>query len=228
MLIENHEPAATVFVPDAVATEYRLSMSLPHDLSHGKGSLASSLDAASLQRAVIELVRKLFVEPATEVLIDPRSRESLFPVLLDVACFDVESQEQKRLASRLRATFEADPLEDGMDHSAQQIIGAALRSEDGQRVLEWLRDFCLDAAHPSFAASVLRCLGRQERPGTVAWRTEVVRAALAMDDMEIRDAAVQATESWAEESLRNVLYSHSEPESWLRPYIRDVIDDLGE
>ena len=52
-----------------------------------------------------------------------------------------------------------------MDHSAQQIIGAALRSEDGQRVLEWLRDFCLDAAHPSFAASVLRCLGRQEAAG---------------------------------------------------------------
>ena len=34
----------------------------------------------------------------------------------------VEDREQARLAFRLRAAFEADPLEDGMYHAAEQII----------------------------------------------------------------------------------------------------------
>ena len=66
----------------------------------------------------------------------------------------------------LRAAFEPEPLEDGMDHPAEQIIDKALQSTGGQRVLDWFRAFCPDSAHPSFAASVLRCLGRQPHPAT--------------------------------------------------------------
>ena len=55
-----------------------------------------------------------------------------------------------------------------------------------------------------------------------------MRDALALDDVEIRDAAVQAAELWGDREILLVLKSHSEPESWLRDYIFDVIDDLGE
>ncbi len=133
---------------------------------------------------------------------------------------------QARLKSSLLSSFEADPLEDGMYHPAEEIIAEALWSEEDQHVFRWLNALCLDAAYPSFAASVLRCLGRQTSPGTGSWRAELVRSGLTIDDVEIRDAAVQAAESWGDLELINVLESHSDPESWLQDYVRAVIDHL--
>ena len=128
----------------------------------------------------------------------------------------------------LHAAFETEPLEDGMYHKAEDIIGQVLQAGKDARILEWLRDFSLDDTQPVFAASVLRCLGRQEHLGTSSWRSELVRDALALDDVEIRDAAVQAAELWDDREILPVLKSHSEPEPWLRDYIFDVINDLGE
>ena len=140
----------------------------------------------------------------------------------------VDDQERKRFAFRLWSAFETDPFEDGMYHPAEEIIEKAMRSTERRRVLEWLRDLSLDAGHPSFSSGVLRCLSRQTHPGTAAWRAELVRDALTMEDIEIRDAAIQAAESWGGREMVDVLTSHDEPESWLREYIRDVIDDLRE
>ena len=139
-----------------------------------------------------------------------------------------QSPAQARLQSALRASFEADLFEDGISHPAEEIIGQALQSGECPDVLAWLRALCLDTVQPSFAASVLRCLGRQSDPGTDTWRAGLARAALAIDDVEIRDAAVQAAESWGDSSLEDVLESHSEPVTWLQYYIRDVIDDLRQ
>ena len=140
----------------------------------------------------------------------------------------IEDREKERLANRLWAAFVAAPLEDGMSHPAEEIIGEALRSTKDKPVLDWFMAFSLDVVRPSFAASVLRCLGRQTPPGTDLWRTELVRDGLAMDDVEIRDAAVQAAESWGDRSLVDVMRAHREAEPWLREYIEDVISDLGE
>ena len=57
--------------------------------------------------------------------------------------------------------------------------------------------------------------------------TALVRDGLAMDSVEIRDAAIQAAESWGDSELLDVLRSHSETEPWLQQYILDVIDDLA-
>ena len=139
-----------------------------------------------------------------------------------------QSPAQARLQSTLRALFEADPLADGISHPAEEIIGQALQSGQAPSVLAWLRALCLDAAQPSFAASLLRCLGRQTDPGTEVWRVELVSAGLATDDVEIRDVAVQAVELWGDSNLVDVLESHSEPVRWLQNYIRDVTDDLRQ
>lgn len=48
-----------------------------------------------------------------------------------------------------------------------------------------------------------------------------------MENVEMRDAAVQARESWRERDLIDALRTHPEPEPWLREYIQDVIDELG-
>ena len=133
-----------------------------------------------------------------------------------------------RLAARLHAAFDADYLEDGMFHPAERTIEQTLRSGKSALALEGLRSLSLDAENPTFAASVLRCLARVARPGTKAWRVGLVRDGLAADDPEIRDAAVQAAEEWADPALRTVLEAHTDPLPWLQDYIRDVIVDLRE
>jgi len=138
-------------------------------------------------------------------------------------------QGQLHLRDLLYASFETKPLEDGIDHPAEDIIGGAIRSTGGDRVFDWLYGACLDAEHPSFSASILRCLGRQIRPGTEFWRTELVRRALTMDDAEIRDAALQAAEFWGCLGILDTLKIkvQTEPLQWLRNYMQDVIEDLG-
>ena len=139
-----------------------------------------------------------------------------------------ESAGEAQLESTLRISFEAEPLEDGMNHLAEEIIGAVLQSSTEPCLLGWLRAFSPDVTQPSFAASVLRCLGRLAEPGTSRWRAELVGAALAIEELEIRDAVVQAAESWKDPELIDLLESHSEPVTWLRDYARDVFDDLSQ
>lgn len=138
------------------------------------------------------------------------------------------SDDRDRLLFTLRSSFDVKPIEDGMDHPAEEIISKALQSPVDERVFDWLKSFSLDAAHPDFAASIIRCLGRFNSPGTVFWRVDLIRSALAMGDAQIRDAAVQAAECWGGEGMRDVLKAHKEPLPWLQDYIYDVIEDLGE
>jgi hypothetical protein len=93
-----------------------------------------------------------------------------------------ESAGEAQLESTLRISFEAEPLEDGMNHLAEEIIGAVLQSSTEPCLLGWLRAFSPDVTQPSFAASVLRCLGRLAEPGTSRWRAELVGAALAIEE----------------------------------------------
>lgn len=135
---------------------------------------------------------------------------------------------RSQLRDLLYASFEAKPIEDGIDHPAEEIIGNAIRSSGSDRVLDWLYRICIDTERPTFSASVLRCLGRQILPGSVLWRTELVRKALEIDDVEIRDAALQAAESWDGLEMQNVLKTkvQTEPIHWFRNYMQDVIEDF--
>ena len=135
-------------------------------------------------------------------------------------------KQRMQLQAALLAAFEIAPLEDGMDHPAERILAGALHSGEERRVLAWVREFALDAAHPNFAASVLRCLGHC-MAGTRTWRTRLVRDALALDAIEIRDAAVQAAALWGDREIRCALAAHDEPIPWLGAYLQDVIEDLG-
>ena len=134
---------------------------------------------------------------------------------------------RRRLQDRLMAAFEAEPLEDGMDHSAEDVITAALESEDPDVVLRWIRSICLDSKRSPFAAGVLLCVARLPGVGTAGWREGLVRGGLAADNVEMRDAAMQAAEHWGDPGLRRTLSAHSEPLGWLDEYRRGVMEDLG-
>ena len=132
-------------------------------------------------------------------------------------------------ARRLLSSLEAEPLEDGVGHPAEGLIDAALcdvSTEIASRICETLGELTLDPEHPVFAADVLRCLGRQELPGTTSWRANLIQDALKSSHVEVRDGAAQAAEMWGDAGLGPVLRSHSEPVPWLRSYIEDVIADL--
>ena len=126
----------------------------------------------------------------------------------------------------LQADFTAEPVEDGMNHEAENTLARALEQEPEEYLLPWLEEFSTDENNPAFASSVLRCLGRLPLPGTPAWRTSLIASALTKDDVEIRDAAIEAVEQWEELPLIHVLKAHQEETKWLRDYIQGVISDL--
>ena len=194
-------------------------------------SLAVSAETATLQDELTSLYFNLYFASPTAVMTNQILISQLFPQVVAVredaqdAMVALDKQ-RMQLQDALLVAFEIDPLEDGMDHPAERILTDALHSGEEDRVLAWIREFALDAAQPNFAASVLRCLGHH-RVGTSAWRTRLVRNALALDEVEIRDAAVQAAALWEDREMRCALAAHDEPISWLGAYIQDVIEDLG-
>lgn len=196
-------------------------------LNNGRESLAASIGQARLLKSLFYLGQKFATESVSVGLFDTMLDNSLFPVTIDTLCLEDENRETRRLETKLKRAFEDLPLEDGMNHPAELTIDEAMQSADRQRIYEWLGELVVDIDRPKFAASVLRCLGRRQ-PGTSAWRLGIVRTALATDDLEIRDAAVQAAESWGDKKVRNVLQNHTETTPWLRDYIEDVIEDIGE
>ena len=241
LLTESHSPQhykISNFVPNAFLDKDQsgTTNSTPRWLAMGKGSFAISSDAASVQKRMKELEIELLSCQTYKKFVDAPMVMDLFQMHLDLAGFEktmdqqasFEDRERVQLVNKLLTSFEAEPLEDGMDHPAERIIRNLLENRENQYVLDLFGTISLDVAHPSFAASVLRCLGRQPHPGTVSWRTTLVRDALTINDIEIRDAAIHAAELWSDDEMRSVLEQHSEPEPWLRDYISDILADMGE
>lgn len=130
------------------------------------------------------------------------------------------------LLHELMADFVSEPLEAGMAHEAERTLSRALSTYPMDEVLDWIAEFSTDVERPSLSASILLCLANLPKPGTAAWRVNLVRDALSTGHVEIKDAAVQAAEIWSEHDLANVLSEHQEDVPWLREYIQNVIHDL--
>ena len=202
----------TVPVPKIPSNKSSVQYRPPSVVSQESQPLATSLSGMKLQEWLLELERTL----STRLPVHRPSAD-------DPAG---QSQRREELAAKLWTAFQASPVEDGIDHPGEVAIREALQSMDGYPVLEWLKMFSVDTAHPQFAASVLSCLGRQQCLGTARWRMEVVRKALSTDAVEIRDAAAQAAESWGGPEMRDVLQEHNDPLPWLQGYILDIINDI--
>lgn len=148
------------------------------------------------------------------------------PTVLEVE--ERQASEWRRLETKLHGAFRDEPFEEGVSHPAEEILRAVLNADTTNVLLESLRDYCLNAPTRSFAVETLFCLGRLESPGTSEWRVRLVRGALRRNDIGIRDAALQAVESWEERAAAHVLRSHRESEEWLREYLEEVIRYLDE
>ena len=136
-------------------------------------------------------------------------------------------ERKQALLNELRADLSNAPVEAGMDHEAERTLERALRSDRDGEALEWIAEFCCDAERPSVSAAILVCLANVARPGTNEWRANLVERALSMESVEIRDAAVQAAETWGGQRMVRILEQHSESVPWLREYVDGVIGDLA-
>lgn len=113
-------------------------------------------------------------------------------------------------------------VEAGTAHSAEYVLRHALRNiptDTLRYVSEVVRS---EKAH---AADLIECLGRLDPPGNSRWRANLLRAALASDDVEVRDAAVSAAEQWEDPACYAVLMSHDDPDPFIADYVEGVLSD---
>ena len=131
----------------------------------------------------------------------------------------------RQIEDRIRLALECDMVEDGYTHPAEVYLEELFR-DWGQEAGDWLIGIISGRRwNRSLAAGLLRVLSRQ-KPLTEEWRLSVIRSALSSADIELRDAGVQAAESWEDLGALEFLSKHSEPCTWLADYIRRVIRDL--
>ena len=140
-MTENHSfqyNTTSIFYPEGIYTldQSGSSYDAPYQLAVGKGSLAISPDAALVQKRMMEQAIELLSYQAYKRLVNLPMVMDMFPMYVEIADFGttidrqalVEDRERSQLSVRLQATFDAEPLEDGMDHPAERIIGKALES----------------------------------------------------------------------------------------------------
>lgn len=134
----------------------------------------------------------------------------------------------RRLLEQVRMALDAEPLEAGMDHRAEEILADALEGSVPSAILDAIRACCVSDEERFGVADLLRCLARLASPGTEEWRTDLIRDALTSDNLEVRDAALEAADVWRDRGLLRVLQSHREPTAFLREEIAAMIRDWND
>tara|TARA_R110000868_G_scaffold90971_1_gene252155 strand:- start:98 stop:544 length:447 start_codon:yes stop_codon:yes gene_type:complete len=125
-----------------------------------------------------------------------------------------------RLFGQLLATLESEAVEDGVSHPGEAVVSQIVSNGEASSLV----DATIDRPG-SNAASIVQLLGRLspiEQPS----RTKLISHALNSQDIQLRDAAVQAIELWEDETMIPLLATHREPVTWLSDYIIEVLEDL--
>jgi len=195
-------------------------------------SLPYSQDAACAQRAVVRVIGDLFAGSVAAFTSRPRGHR-LETFVLDSGCLlpspgqERRSDEQLlRLRQQIWSHLVEEPLEDGVTHPAETVVAGALAGSAVQ--LAAFTQLVGAESNPEFSASMLRLAGRVGRMVGRDWRGELVKRALSSSSATVREAAVEAIEQWEDAELLPLLRAHTEPVSWLKAYIDDVIEDLCE
>ena len=105
------------------------------------------------------------------------------------------------------------------DHHLEQIIEAGMAGDDPEDALACLGELS------EKDADLLRCMARIEDLGNAAWRVGVVRRALGSRNLDVRDAALDAAESWMDTRVGEVVAAHRsrEPDEWITEQIDELL-----
>jgi hypothetical protein len=121
---------------------------------------------------------------------------------------------------KLVLVIDAEPFEDGVTHSCEGLLESFL-SQHGAAHLMTLVGRLSDTR----AAIFLRLLGRVRGLDSKS-RSALLAHGLASQNIELRDAAVQAAELWDDPTTLGVLRNHHEETPWLAEYIKQVVRSL--
>ena len=200
---------------------------LHHNLARKvNGTLAASTYVDDSQNEWIKLFERVFLDRPVLNVDDLEYIRYHTPFGLNIIDLDEVNAEKEKLISWLMNAFDAEPLENGVTHPAEEIISKFLLKSNGPLVYTWLEELIVNTTRPAFVSSIILCLGRFEQLGTADWRATIIRQSLASENIEIRDAAAQAAESWGGYSIRDILLQHNEQILWLRDYIHSIIEDM--
>ncbi len=134
-----------------------------------------------------------------------------------------------RLMAELGADSAREPVEDGVDHEAENTLARASWDTPGEDLLPILNRACAGSGSPNRASPTLRCPAQPGSPGTAERQARLVRDTLTQGNPEMRDAGVQVVEHGADpgpdDALKSHLKSHPEGLPWLREYIQGVPGD---
>ena len=128
---------------------------------------------------------------------------------------------------RLWNAVEADEVENGVRHPGEDILQEAIGTLGDQAHI-WMTEVVLAASSTHQATPLLVLASRAGCPAPTSLRRRLLEWALDQQNLELRDAAVQACEHWEDSGLIDLLQKHEEPEGWLEYYIERVIRDLSE
>lgn len=153
-------------------------------------------------------------------------------------CFSTKKEESfwtkternyRQFRDDLLNVFEEFPIEDGINHPADDIIEQFLCNDNQTFRKALVRSYNeFKDSRPAISAAFLRCTARVDFAKIGDIGLSLAQDALDHNNIEIRDAAVRALENWGGKEAINILRKHNDTESWLRRYIDQVIIDLSD
>lgn len=129
---------------------------------------------------------------------------------------------------RLLEALLYEPVEDGVTHSGEWLLEEAVEQHGPEQVCDWVTTVLSaeEVRRRGLAPAIVRIVARNPGLCSGELRRRLVERALSEEDVEMRDAGVQAAETWGDRELVAALRGHAEPVGWLREYIDKVITDL--
>lgn len=122
----------------------------------------------------------------------------------------------------IHRAIERQPVEDGYSHPAEELVADHVERFGGGGLVEhtW------SANGPTDAPDLIRLMGRTPEIAPDLRRL-IVERGLASGDVAVRDASIQAVETWEDASLIALIRAHRDPVGWLAEYAEKVARDLG-
>lgn len=142
-----------------------------------------------------------------------------------------DSRKSKEIFTQnLLLSFERQPLEDGFLHPTESIIGDALKIY--KNVPQWIENLYDNhvSTNPTISASLLLSVSRLKVEVISPWGYKIAAKALKEKDIEVRESAVRALESWGGNNGLELLktFVDSESVNWLKIYTEKIIEELSE
>lgn len=130
------------------------------------------------------------------------------------------TERRETLLRRIRQGLEEAPVEDGLCHPMEAVLGELARLIPEQVRNPQLAYMLKRLDPPPLAAGFLLLMARAGLPTSASSRLECAAFALHDGSVVLRDAGFQAAELWDEPELRSVVQAAVEREQvpWLRDY----------